>query len=156
MGLDMYLTRKTYVRWNHRKDEEVGYWRKANQIHAWFVENVQDGKDDCGDYYVEKEQLAQLLDRCRKVLAASEMIKSQVANGYTFKDGKQIPNLEDGEVIKDASVAEEFLPTKSGFFFGSTGYDQWYIQDIKETIAILEPIMARTEDEGDYYYHSSW
>ena len=64
MGLDMYLSKKTYVkRWDHnrpeeqhevtvrlggvaRKDidpkkisyieEEVGYWRKANQIHKWF------------------------------------------------------------------------------------------------------------------------
>ena len=40
---------------------EIGYWRKANQIHyesghqihAWFVKNVQDGEDDCGEYDVE-------------------------------------------------------------------------------------------------------
>ena len=69
MGLDMYLSRKKYIgaNWEHRgitgtidikqKDksipidfnkvtyieEEVGYWRKANQIHKWFVDNCQDG-----------------------------------------------------------------------------------------------------------------
>jgi len=73
MGLDMYLSKKTYVKyWEHNGDnnyevtvtkagkptnidpkkvsyivEEVGYWRKANQIHNWFVENVQNGIDEC-------------------------------------------------------------------------------------------------------------
>lgn len=25
----------------------VGYWRKANAIHGWFVKHVQGGKDEC-------------------------------------------------------------------------------------------------------------
>src|SRR4051812_7040675 len=40
---------------------QAGYWRKANQIHSWFVNNVQNGTDDCGTYYVSQEQLQQLL-----------------------------------------------------------------------------------------------
>ena len=96
MGLDMYLNRKTYVKqWGHQTpeekfevtitkggkpydgidlanvthiEEEVGYWRKANQIHRWFVENVQDGVDNCGEYSVGKSQLEQLLNVCREVL----------------------------------------------------------------------------------------
>lgn len=40
------------------------YWRKANAIHGWFVSNVQDGKDDCKEYYVSKEQLQQLRELC--------------------------------------------------------------------------------------------
>ena len=27
--------------------KEVMYWRKANYIHNWFVENIQNGSDDC-------------------------------------------------------------------------------------------------------------
>lgn len=27
--------------------KEIGYWRKANHIHKWFVDCVQDGEDDC-------------------------------------------------------------------------------------------------------------
>ena len=42
------------------KTEEVGYWRKANQIHNWFVNHVQNGVDDCGSYLVTKEQLQEL------------------------------------------------------------------------------------------------
>ena len=71
MGLDMYLTKKSYIKnWDFMKPnekhkvtikknnkivkeikperiseviEDVGYWRKANAIHKWFVDNVQDG-----------------------------------------------------------------------------------------------------------------
>src|SRR4051794_5152402 len=51
----------------------VAYWRKANQIHQWFVANVQDGTDDCGRYYVTREQLAELRDVSQKVLDGTEL-----------------------------------------------------------------------------------
>lgn len=35
--------------------EDVGYWRKANAIHAWFVKNVQGGVDNCQSHEVSKE-----------------------------------------------------------------------------------------------------
>ena len=47
--------------------EEVGYWRKANAIHRWFVENVQNGEDDCGRYPVSREQLEELLEICKDI-----------------------------------------------------------------------------------------
>lgn len=150
MGLDMYLEKRTYVKqWDHQSAEEkhevvvtkggqptkidpkkvkyiieeAGYWRKANQIHRWFVENVQDGIDNCGDYYVGSEKLTELLELCKKVEA-------------------------------DHSLAEELLPSASGFFFGGTEYDEWYFEDIKNTITILEEALA--DKHGDYYYSSSW
>lgn len=97
MGLDMYLNSKNYVKnWTHMSPEEkhvisivkgdgsptkidvsrisyvieeIGYWRKANHIHRWFVENVQGGKDDCGDYYVDPDKLKELLAICQQVKA---------------------------------------------------------------------------------------
>lgn len=45
----------------------VLYWRKANAIHKWFVDNVQDGKDDCGVYSVDVTQLEKLLKLCKQV-----------------------------------------------------------------------------------------
>ena len=36
---------------------EVGRWRKANQIHNWFVQNVQYGEDDCRKYEVDTKAL---------------------------------------------------------------------------------------------------
>ena len=44
------------------------YWRKANQIHKWFVDNVQGGEDNCGEYYVSHEKLKELLTTCQQAL----------------------------------------------------------------------------------------
>ena len=112
MGLDMYLNKKTYVGANYdfnsvtgtlalkRNDvpipinlnkiryilEEQAYWRKANQIHRWFVNNVQEGVDDCGIYEVYGEQLLELVELCRRVLAdhslADSLLPSQ--EGFFF------------------------------------------------------------------------
>jgi hypothetical protein len=184
MGLDMYLKKRVYIGNKWRKPEkrvkvvipenqdgvlfptvnvkeerlcditeEVACWRKANAIHAWFVENVQDGQDDCREYCVSKEQLAELLKIIEQVLGASELISGKIQNGYSFKDGKKEPILEDGKYIKDPSVARELLPTQEGFFFGSTDYDQYYIEDLRYTRQVLEEIL---QEEGDYYYQSSW
>ena len=49
----------------------AAYWRKANAIHGWFVQNVQNGNDDCGTYYVSREQLLELQKLCRGVLDGS-------------------------------------------------------------------------------------
>lgn len=40
---------------------EAIYWRKANAIHKWFVDNVQDGRDECQRTRVTREQLVELL-----------------------------------------------------------------------------------------------
>ena len=156
MGLDMYLEKRNYVQqWEHKGadnfevtvsqhgepvshikperiayvNEEVGYWRKANHIHNWFVENVQDGKDDCGSYWVNKEDLEKLLSLCK-------------------------------QIIEDPSKAEELLPTRSGFFFGGTEYDEYYINSIEHTINILETTLSEVDERGylhgEIYYSSSW
>lgn len=156
MGLDMYLTKKTYVGGNYefnkvegnvklnvrgnelpvRLDrltyviEDVGYWRKANQIHKWFVDNVQGGVDDCSKYEVDVEKLKELLRICKKVK-------------------------------KDHSLAEKLLPTQEGFFFGGTSYDEYYFYDIDTTIQILTPLLkelkAQPETIFSYIeYQSSW
>jgi hypothetical protein len=187
MGLDMYLTKKTYVKnWEHTKDEhrwsisvtrggkpadfikpervreieeEVCYWRKANAIHIWFVDNVQKGEDDCGTYYVDDEKLQELVNVCAKVLASVQLIDGLITNGYTSKDappGQMIPILEKGQVVDDASVAEKLLPTRRGFFFGSTDYDQYYIDDLRHTKETLEAALAEDNSNASFYYHSSW
>lgn len=137
--------------------EQLVSWRKANQIHNWFVENIQDGKDDCGCYEVTKEQLETLLELCMKVKLASKLVKGKVKNGYTFKDGKEVPIMEDGEYIEDPSTAMKLLPSQSGFFFGSTEYDQWYMYYIDFTIEkILEVLRTTDFDNEIVFYSSSW
>ncbi len=153
MGLDMYLFKKTYVKqWEHtlpeklfhvdvkrgdipytsiKKDrvcyiiEEVGYWRKFNALHQWFVDNCQDGVDDCSkESHVSKEQLYELLDILK-------------------------------QIDKDHSLAEELLPTQEGFFFGGTEYNDYYFQDVEETIKLISNLLEE-EGDGEFYYNSSW
>lgn len=157
MGLDMYLYARQHLtgyEWDKNGDMQkltnivgnldfavselespsvsvklpIGYWRKANQIHNWFVQNVQGGEDDCKEYSVEREQLQELLETCEKVL-------------------------------EDPSLKEELLPTSSGFFFGSTEYDEYYDSDVRDTIILLTKILSDTRlNSGnvDFVYTSSW
>ena len=131
MGLDMYLTGTAYVEdWAHNytggvipEDSkaklcaracgvdlpcrevvfDVAYWRKANAVHKWFVDNVQGGVDDCGSYYVDVDQLRTLVGRATKVLAdkttAAEELPTQ---GGFFFGGVEYDNyyLQDLEYTK--------------------------------------------------------
>jgi len=183
MGLDMYLTRKVYIGGEFEHNNVKGEvsltrgednrpvnanlsrlsqmefseitWRKTNAVHRWFVENVQDGIDDCKEYYVEREQLETLLETCKKVLASCKLVNGQVNNGAILKNGECTQTQEDGKVIEDPSVAKELLPSQGGFFFGGTGYDQWYVYDLEYTIDELERVLKENE-YGDFYYQSSW
>ena len=106
---------------------EAGYWRKANQVHNWFVKNVQDGVDNCGTYNVSRETLSQLLDDCNKV-------------------------------VNESCDPADVLPSVDGFFFGGTDYDEWYYEDVANTVQKLEPMVDEYCHGTSYglYYCSSW
>lgn len=137
--------------------DEIAYWRKANQIHKWFVDNVQGGEDDCGNYEVSEEQLRDLLAACVTVKVNSRMVKAKIKNGMIMRDGKLVDSLEDGKAIVNPEIAERLLPTCSGFFFGSEEYDQYYMDDIDDTIKQLNKILDETDFEKEIvFYHASW
>lgn len=160
MGLDMYLEERKYIGkaevkllyneygWYNNDEQEfknvkelvieAGYWRKANAIHKWFVDNVQDGNDDCGEYEVSYEKLQELLEICKEL--KSKMVLSEDTN----KNGDKY--------IVNYTLCEKLLPTQDGFFFGSTSYDEYYYEDIENTIKIIENL----DGKGEYYYTSSW
>lgn len=153
MGLDMYLSKRTYIGANYEHnnvkgkieittnkkpiniklnrisyiEEQVAYWRKANHIHNWFVTHCQGGADDCREPVVSKEQLLRLLADCK-------------------------------EVKENPSLKESVMPTTPGFFFGGTEYDTYYFEDIDYTIKVIEDLIAEYEGEDnfDVYYSSSW
>lgn len=122
MGLDMYLSEK-------ESKKHVAYWRKSNQIHNWFVNKIQDGKDDCEEYDVKLHELKELYSTCYNVLKR-----------------------------KDDDYSELVLPTKSGFFFGSTDYDDSYYDDIDSTMKMLSDYVNNEEYDDDFkfVYSSSW
>jgi len=158
MGLDMYLNRKLFIgeQYDHRNvkakleitykglpikiDDKISevvmegvYWRKANAIHNWFVEKVQNGTDDCKPYEVSVEELEALYRTVSDVL-----------------DHKG-----------DEDYAEEHLPTTSGFFFGSTNYGKWYWEDLEYTKERIKAELDWANSQPDIFYpsweyQSSW
>ena len=165
MGLDMFLEKVKKIDNMTLKEifnlgvygEEIAYWRKANQIHKWFVENVQDDNDDCGSYVVTKEQLTELYETAKTVLDSSKLVPGMIKNGETYENGKWVPNMVEGKTIEDPSVAMKLLPTRSGFFFGSTDYDEWYLDDIELTVEKIGRVLKETDFDNEIvYYSSSW
>lgn len=154
-----------YASWDEEKKfgyssimDQVGYWRKANAIHDWFVNHVQDGIDDCSYHNeVTEEILVELRNTCQAVIDSSEMTTGKIYVGMTYKDGQTYKEYRDGMVMLDQSVAEELLPTTDGFFFGGTAYDEYYIEDLKNTIEIIDKVLTETDFETQMiYYVSSW
>lgn len=141
MGLDMYLHKRTYVKqWAHIPPEkqylvivtrggqldegvkskritevveEIGYWRKANAIHAWFVQNAQGGRDECQDTYVDRSTLALLLAAVDVVLVdhekAEELLPTQSGFffGGTEYDEYYFEELLLTKAILEAALAEQ-------------------------------------------------
>lgn len=100
----------------------IGYWRKANQIHKWFLGFLREDEEDrCQKIHVRGKDILDLVDLCRQVL-------------------------------KDHSKAKELLPTQDGFFFGSTEYDEYYFDDLQDTINMLQD----TKPEDEFVYQASW
>lgn len=98
---------------------EAGYWRKANAIHRWFVNNVQDGRDECQSTHVDREHLATLRKLCNLVLAdhslAQQLLPTQEGFffGGTEYDEGYFDDLENTIKIIDAALT---LP------------DNWYFE----------------------------
>ena len=56
---------------------------------------------------------------------------------------------------KSQALVEELLPPSEGFFFGGTEVDDYYFEDIKETLKILNPLIKELEKENKEGVHSS-
>ena len=154
MGLDMYLTASNFF-WTHEENESIkeareiiaktlglksaseiqsvklnlAYWRKVNWIHNWFVENVQGGQDNCGEYYVTRDQLENLKNLCDEIIAS-----------------------------RDKDKAMELLPPVDGFFYGKdTVEDNYYWASLAETSNLIHDILSRPQLANfDFHYSSSW
>ena len=140
MGLDMYIDKKNDkklynkegkvigVLYNDKNDaEELCYWRKADQILAWFEREFNE-MENCKQYPVSKDLLKRLYNDCKNVL-----------------------DKRDDEYSKDN------MPTQNGFFFGGTEYDKYYYMDLEETITMLKNLLENDDEYfEDVYFHAWW
>lgn len=104
----------------------IGYWRKANQVHGWFVDKVQDGVDECQLSPVTREQFQELDSACALALKKR---------------------------TKTAAMAT--IPPTEGFFFGGYDVDEYYWQDLRETQEQIAKALS-LPDEWSFAYRSSW
>jgi hypothetical protein len=144
MGLDMYLVGKRYLMDSERSDTlnkaagttskfpvekvvvEVGTWRKANAIHRWFVNTVQEGIDNCKEHSVSRSQLQELLALCKRV--------------HEFKH------------LADAQLPT----TSGFFFGSTDVDDWYYSYVQQTIDIIEAALNAPELEKFDFYYQSSW
>jgi len=106
--------------------QEVGYWRKASHIHKWFVDNVQNGQDDCRQYDVDYDQLRDLLNLCEEVL----------------KDHSKAEQL--------------LPTTSGFFFGGTEYNEYYFEQVQNTYDILMSIVTTPEADTDDYTYQSSW
>lgn len=126
--------------------QELCYWRKSNAIHNWFVKNVQNGIDDNRWHEVSLDDLKQLKSVCETVIAHSEIPGSVLLDNDAYYS----------QPIKDPTVAKKLLPTADGFFFGETSYNGEYLNDLKDTVKMLEKVLAETDFDKVTVFYNSW
>lgn len=76
------------------------YWRKANAIHRWFVDNCANGVDDCRPVYLTYGQLEELLKSITLVLDDPEEAQHELPTGAGFFFGATEYNDSYWDVLK--------------------------------------------------------
>lgn len=174
MGLDMYLYAKKFIagdsvaelkklaetnnlpepEWlTHISVEQVvGYWRKANAIHGWFVNEIAGGEDNCQTMYLSRENLEQLRQDCIVALANPSR-EYQIENQKVFY--QLCDYLNSLETPIDPTNYVNPVPPTEGFFFGGNELDEYYYWKLEYTIDLITTLL---ELEGDYSfsYQASW
>ena len=133
MGLDIDFVKVK------QKRKQLSYFRKVNFLVKFFNDKIEEyfeGTILNGlDIPIYKEWCEELLDKCNKVVDKYNELKAT----YTTDD-KSDTKLFEFQGANDlfAKFASETLPTMVGFFYGSTDYDRWYLDDVKDVIKHLK------------------
>lgn len=155
--------------------KQLMYWRKANQIHNWFVQNCQGGVDNCERYVITVADLIKLKELCEKILTMTvvkQELRPTFLNGW-FSEPEHV--MQDVRLLtyEGMKFASEHLPSCSGFFFGNTDYNDYYVWDVEDTVKqindtldtlnceygfALNSDLVTGEYNGDYIieYSASW
>lgn len=107
--------------------ESDAYFRKVNFLYKYFENKLE---DEC--CFVTKSELEDVIDKCNKILSTRS----------------ERERLE---------LAKTELPTRSGFFFGSTDYDKWYFEDLKDVRRQFKKLLKSFNEDTDIIYvDMSW
>jgi len=156
MGLDMYLYREQYF---------SGYAYNGNDPSVYNDILDAAGMNGC------EQSPSVIVTVCVAYWRKANSIHKWFCNLDGGKDEcqridvsisqlRELRNLADAVLLQPAA-ASSILPTQGGFFFGPTEYDEWYMQDMRNTVNQLDIILAdipADANEWDYrfIYQASW
>lgn len=153
MGLDQYLKVAKYISGTmFDTEDDQKLYKKITK-----ATNV---KPDTNCQYVVVEYNVAYW---RKANAIHAWFVKNVQNGQdncqkTYVSREQLQKLVDdcAAVLSGQKFADDTLPTQSGFFFGSTEYDEYYKRDLQYTVDKLTEILHDDSVVGSFYYQASW
>ena len=117
----------------------------------WLVDDFFKKFEDT--YYVEEDVYF------RKVNFVYNFFSNKLENECCFADKTDIEELISrcDKVLADHSLAQELLPTRCGFFFGSTEYDKWYFNDVEDCKEQMEKLLSNYNEDTDVvFFIMSW
>ena len=143
-------------------NERLMTWNGANHIHGWFVDNVQNGKDDGREYRVSTEKLCELLEACENVLAGSHLVKKTLFEAKSYDPLSQLTGTSVGapKVIKNVAAAHKWIPIRavgSSWNRNIEEYGEAYLKDVEATRDWLELVLLDRKNgvPGEIYYQGS-
>lgn len=101
--------------------ETAMYWRKANHIHKWFVDNVQRGQDNCASYYVSSKKIKELVNLCKQVLENKDDAESLLptSSGFFF-GGTEYDEYYFTELEDTIKALEPLLDSDDDIYYESS------------------------------------
>ena len=164
MGLDMYLEVRKYVPTTDWIQENGDFVKKPVESGTAILEKTGLATlASSGGYGVTVSAVAiywrksnaihqWFVDNCGKGIDECQPI---------YVSRQDLIDLRD--LVKDVLIHREkaplALPTASGFFFGSTEYDEWYWEDLEYTAKELDRVLMDTFEQWqsvDFIYQASW
>ena len=109
---------------NEPYEEVIIRWHNAPAIHEFFLDYPERIVGHYVAILITIDTLTDLVKRCEKILAS----------GID----------EDGELV-DPQVAVKLLPTRYKYLFNPNDYDSRYVDDLKETVKGIKPIVDHPE-----------
>lgn len=75
---------------------------------------------------------------------------------YITPDEVQDIITKCNDILKGDASPETTLPTTSGFFFGSTAYDEWYYEDVRDVLKTFKQLSKDTKEDEILIIEMSW
>ena len=133
-------------------DYPLAYWCKTNAVHNWFVQNVQNGVDDCDRYYVSAEQLVQLSDLVNNALERPDIAGTYLPTvSGCFFGGLEYDDWYFDKLRYTKKRLDSILSYQS---VALADEDRRILHKRLETNVVLMPSKNSTFD--GFYYSSSW